>query len=108
MAARKRNGLAETTRLRIQATKIVDRLQRFVLGEKDNRGFEINLTMKEIRGMEVLLRKVLPDLSTIDHTLEASRRVSEMSNEQLESIAKRGSTRTASQEEGERKPDPIH
>ena len=59
MPARTRVGLSENTRKRIQCTQIVNRLQKHVDGEVD-------MSATQVRAAEVLLRKVLPDLSSID------------------------------------------
>lgn len=58
MAARNRVGLSENTRKRIKTTMLVKRLQKHVLGEVD-------LSTAQVKSIEVLLRKTLPDLSPI-------------------------------------------
>jgi len=47
---------SEVTRERIRATLLVERLQACALGE-------IDLSPVQVRAIEILLRKVLPDLS---------------------------------------------
>ena len=59
MPARNRVGLSENTRKRIQTSMIVKRLESHILGE-------IDLTSTQVRSAEVLLRKTLPDLASID------------------------------------------
>lgn len=61
MAARNRVGLSENTRLRIKTTMLVKRLQDHILGKVD-------LTQSQVRSIEVLLKKTLPDLSAIHST----------------------------------------
>ena len=51
----------ENTRLKIQATQLVNRLQDHALGKVD-------MTPTQGRSAEVLLRKILPDLSSTDIT----------------------------------------
>jgi hypothetical protein len=50
---------SEVTRERIRATLLVERLQAHFFGK-------LELTMSQIRTAEILLRKVLPDLSKTD------------------------------------------
>ncbi len=56
MAARNRKGLSENTRKRIQTTMLVKRLEDHILDKCE-------LSTTQVRGIEVLLRKTLPDLS---------------------------------------------
>ena len=51
------------TRAKIQASQLVNRLKDHVLGK-------IDLTPSQVRAAEVLLRKCLPDLSSIEHSGE--------------------------------------
>ena len=59
MAARNRKGLSEATRKRIQTTMLVKRLQKHALGEL------VEMPITQIKAIEVLLRKTLPDISPI-------------------------------------------
>ena len=52
---------AEQTRRAIQATKLVQRLQDCAMGKLD-------LTKEQIRSIEILLKKTLPDLSSVELT----------------------------------------
>ena len=63
MAARQRPGLSENTRKRIKTTMLVKRLEDHILGKCD-------LSTSQVRGIEVLLRKTLPDLSAVEMTGE--------------------------------------
>lgn len=63
MAARNRPGLSEATRLRIKTTMLVKRLQSHILGE-------VELSTSQVRAIEILLKKTLPDLSAIHSTDE--------------------------------------
>lgn len=62
MAARKRVGLSENTRQRIQTTMLVKRLEEHILSR------EPILDATQVRAIEILLRKTLPDLQAIEHT----------------------------------------
>lgn len=55
----------DQTRAAIKTTQLVKRLQHFALGEKDEAGNDIELDANRLRSIEVLLRKALPDLSTV-------------------------------------------
>lgn len=55
----------EQTRAAIKTTQLVKRLQCFALGEKDDAGNDVDLDANRLRSIEVLLRKSLPDLSTV-------------------------------------------
>jgi hypothetical protein len=59
---------AEQTRRAIQATKLVQRLQACAMGTLD-------LTKEQIRSIEILLKKTLPDLSSVELTGDADRPV---------------------------------
>ena len=63
MAARKRPGLSEATRERIRTSMLVNRLEKHALGKVD-------MEPTQVRAIEVLLRKTLPDLSAVEHTGE--------------------------------------
>ena len=63
MAARNRKGLSEATRKRIQTTMLVKRLEDHVVGECE-------LSSTQIRAAEILLKKTLPDLSSVEMTGE--------------------------------------
>lgn len=62
----------EQTRAAIQTTQLVKRLQAFALGETETRGAKgedpkpVELDNNRIRAIEVLLRKALPDLQSVE------------------------------------------
>ncbi len=58
MAARKRPGLSENTRLRIKTTMLVKRLTDHVVGNCE-------MSASQVRAAEILLRKTLPDVQTV-------------------------------------------
>lgn len=53
----------ENTRGKIQAAQIINRLQRFVNGE-------IDMSPAQVNAANILLRKVIPDLSAVEHSGE--------------------------------------
>lgn len=65
MAARLNLRQQEQTRSAIQTTQLVKRLQCFALGEKDDAGNAVDLDPNKLKAIEVLLRKSLPDLSSV-------------------------------------------
>lgn len=66
MAAPKRNRADEDrTRANIQATQLVNRLQNNALGK-------LELTPIQQRSIEILLKKVLPDLQAVTHKGDAN------------------------------------
>jgi len=58
---------SEVTRERIRATLLVERLQAHALGE-------LELSPTQIRAIEILLRKVVPDLAHTDITATSAHR----------------------------------
>ena len=63
MAARTNLRQQDSTRAAIQTSQLVNRLQDFALAKE---GVEIDAN--RLKAIEVLLRKSLPDLSTVTHT----------------------------------------
>jgi len=61
MAARKRVGLSENTRLRIQSTMIMKRLEDHIVGK-------VELSATQIQAARILLAKTTPDLQAVAHT----------------------------------------
>lgn len=59
------------TRSKIQAAQLINRLTKHAMGE-------IELTPQQVRSIEILLRKVLPDLQSLEIEMDASveRRIS--------------------------------
>lgn len=93
--ARKRNGLSENTRARIQTTMIVMRLENHILGK-------IEMTATQVRAAEILIRKTLPDLSSIDMNaiVQQVTDASKLTDSELAAIATASSTRADSKTEG--------
>jgi len=62
MAARKRTApLSEDWKAKIQATKLIDRLQKCVDGE-------LTLTSTQVNAAKILLGKKVPDLKSVENT----------------------------------------
>lgn len=69
----------EQTRAAIQATQLVKRLQNYALGQNeanstDEDAAPVELDAGKLKAIEILLRKSLPDLSSVDMgvTVDAS------------------------------------
>ena len=58
----------EQTRAAIQTTQLVKRLQHFALAEKDEQGALVDIDPVRLKAIEILLRKSLPDLSSVTLT----------------------------------------
>lgn len=61
MAIRKTLSHDSKTREKIQTSQLINRLQENAFGK-------IELTALQVKSIEVLLKKTLPDLQAIDHT----------------------------------------
>lgn len=61
MAKPKTEHVAQKTRDKIQATKLVEKLQDHVLGE-------VELTPTQIKAIQILINKVMPDMRAIELT----------------------------------------
>ena len=96
MAATKRNASKPDdprqakTRAAIRTTQLVKRLEHFALGEISAQGAAVDLDTNAIRAIDILLRKVLPDLSavTVDGTM--SHGVTDTLADLLEKVAASG------------------
>jgi len=64
MAARKKIRHDENTRLKIQAAQLINRLS-------DHANGKVELSATQVRAIEVLLRKTLPDLSDVRMEVDA-------------------------------------
>ena len=62
-----KKGQSGNPREKIRASELIDRLQSCAMGE-------IELTMLQIRAIEILLRKCVPDLSHTDVSVNAPHR----------------------------------
>lgn len=68
----------EETRAKIQASQLVNRLQDHVFG-KDGQTVEISQT--QMKAIEILLKKTLPDLSAVEHSGDMTLRHEDALNE---------------------------
>jgi len=85
----------DVVRARIKTTKLMERLQKYALGQEEQ-GKKVELSTSQIRAIEILLRKAVPDLSSVEHSGEiAHTHTTEMSEAELERIAAGGSPRAA-------------
>lgn len=66
MAARLRKTHQDEVRLKIQASQLINVLQKHALGEENS---EISQT--RLKAIEILLRKSVPDLSAVQHSGDA-------------------------------------
>lgn len=55
----------ERTVTQIRLTKVIDRLQRFALGENDNRGQPVIMTRGQVKAAMVFLNKHISDLKPV-------------------------------------------
>lgn len=65
MAARINLRQQDQTREAIKTTQLIKRLQFYALSENDEAGNVVELDAGRLKAIEVLLRKSLPDLSTV-------------------------------------------
>jgi hypothetical protein len=61
MAARLRKTHQDDVRGKIQASQLVNRLTNHALGE-------VELSATQVRAIEILLKKTIPDLSSVEHS----------------------------------------
>lgn len=67
MATRLNPRIDETTRAKIQTIQLVKRLQDFALGNPDpTSGKPVELDKTRVMAITALLRKTLPDLSSVE------------------------------------------
>ena len=67
MAKRKTLFHPDYVREKIRTTQLINRLQKFAFGE-------IELTMTQVRAIEILLRKSIPDLAAVEIRSEQTHR----------------------------------
>jgi len=65
MAARLNPQQDQRSREAIKTTQLVKRLNCFALNETDDAGNVVEMDPQRLRAIEILLRKTLPDLSSI-------------------------------------------
>ena len=89
MAARLNRRTADAVRERIRVSLLIRRLMQHSMGE-------IELKDSQIRSIEILLRKAIPDLKSVEHTGGMTiQHVREMTDEQLYALLAGNSSGTA-------------
>lgn len=103
MAARtKRIWTPQVVRDRIRVAMLVNRLHACAAGE-------IELTSAQLKSIEILLKKAVPDLRSIEHSGHIQHtHASQLTDEQLAHIAAGGSLGTAATQDGEAADAPVH
>lgn len=108
MAARTRKGSLTSggwpavVRDRIKSSMLINRLQDHAVGKVD-------LQPTQIKAIEILLRKTLPDLSQVSGVIaNVNVNASDLSDAELAAIATGRSAGTALAEDGAQEPDSIH
>lgn len=90
MAARLNRKQDERSRSAIKTTQLLKRLNAFALGEKDEAGNVVEIDTTRLRAIEILLKKTLPDLQSIQHGNDPDNPLTnpkELSDEELAAIA---------------------
>ena len=107
MAARTRKGTATggwpvEVRQRIKTSMLINRLTDHAVGKVD-------LQSTQVKAIEILLRKTLPDLSQIEGTIDHRvRQANELSDTELASIATGRGERADPPEISADEPDQLH
>lgn len=83
MAARLRKTHQEDVRLKIQASQLINVLQKYALGESKD-----EIPMGRLKAIEVLLRKSLPDLSAVSMEVGGKEGAPAVRIEIVKSVAK--------------------
>ena len=63
MAVRKHLTHDEKTRRRIRTSQLINRLEKFVLSERDENNCQVDLTPAQVSAALGLIKKTLPDLA---------------------------------------------
>ena len=93
------------TRAKIQTSQLLNRLADHALGK-------VELLPTQVRAIEILLRKTLPDLASTEIKLNDHREVAEWSTEELHAFLERSRkgrrARGSEQADGATEPDSVH
>jgi hypothetical protein len=73
MAARLNLRQQDQSRAAIQTSQLINRLQNYALGKVDKGDKAIEIDAGRLRAIEILLRKTLPDVSSVTLTGDAER-----------------------------------
>jgi hypothetical protein len=102
MAKRKTAWTPDKVRQRIQVGVLVTRLKDHALGA-------IEMSATQIKAAEILLRKAVPDLKSVEHSGTITRKaVSELSMQELDERIARLAAREAEPASGAAEPSPVH
>lgn len=111
MAARTRKVMHDDrTREKIRTSQLLNRLHAYALSENDPQTQQVvKLEAGQVKAIEILLRKSMPDLSQVEGTLEHNvRSVEELSDAELASVAAGGSNRVAPPARRSEESDQFH
>lgn len=111
MAARKRKVLHDDrTREKIRTSQLLNRLHAYALNESDPQTKKpVKLEPGQVKAIEILLRKSMPDLSQVEGTLEHNvRTAEELSDAELAALAAGSSDRAAEASRRSQEPDQLH
>jgi len=93
---------AATSKAKIQATQLINRLQAHALEN-------LELKDSQIRAIDILLKKVLPDMKAVEHSGESRRKnPSELSLQELDERIARLSAREEAPASGSADPSGVH
>lgn len=80
---------SQVTRQRIRASYLMGQLYYFAMGKPNPKGDMVSMSPTQVQAALGFLRKVVPDLKTIEHTGEVTHRhVEEMTDEELLAVAR--------------------
>lgn len=111
MAARKNKVQHDDrTRLKIRTSQLLNRLHSYALNEADPiSGKTVELSSTQVKAIEVLLRKSLPDLSQVESTnTNINIDAAEMTDAQLASIAAGNAAARADSFDDEQDGERVH
>lgn len=101
MPARHRLNHNESCREKIRTSQLLNRLQDHAFGR-------IDLNPCQIKSIEILLKKTLPDLVAVEGHLHVTHDAEQLSDAELLSIAAGGSPRAIAPPIIEVEPDQVH
>ena len=104
MAARLDPRHDARTRSKIQTSQLVNRLQDHIFGAAE-------ISPTQMKAIEILLRKTLPDLTTVAMTIDDKRDATDWTREELVAFlhnARNGGNGTATADRRDREPDSVH
>lgn len=91
----------ENTRLKIKTSQLLNRLTNHAFGK-------VELQPTQVRAIEILLKKTMPDLAQVSGSVHVTRDPVEMSDADLADIAAGRSARAIAQADGAPESDQVH